>query len=94
MAVAQGPVRRWIEGRGKPLNVQRQKRRRITERLASRVKGLTARFDVLLLTLPALQSDGPAARDGAHQELKTMAKAWIPLTAPVHRISTKPKPGW
>jgi hypothetical protein len=45
--------RQWIEGRSKPLNVRRQKRRRITERLAGRVKGLTARFDVLLVTLSA-----------------------------------------
>jgi hypothetical protein len=28
--------------------------------LAGGVKGLTARFDVLLLTVPALQPDGPA----------------------------------
>jgi hypothetical protein len=47
--------RQWIEGRSKPLNVQRQKRRRITERLASRVKGLTARFDVLLVIPSALR---------------------------------------
>jgi hypothetical protein len=45
-------VKRWIEGRGKPLNVRRLNSRRITERLASRVKGLTGLFQVLLLTPP------------------------------------------
>jgi hypothetical protein len=35
----------------KPLNVQRQKPRCITERLAGGVKGLTAHFDVLLVTM-------------------------------------------
>jgi hypothetical protein len=37
-------------GRGKPLNVQRRNCGGITERLASRVKGLTAIFCGLLLT--------------------------------------------
>jgi hypothetical protein len=43
-------VKRWIEGRGKPLNVRRLNSLRITERLASRVKGLTGLFELLLLT--------------------------------------------
>jgi len=55
--------RQWIEGRSKPLNVHRQKRRRITERLAGGVKGLTARFDVLLVTIPAVRPSR-AARAG------------------------------
>jgi len=54
--------RQWIEGRSKPLNVQRQKRRRITERLAGGVKGLTARFDVLLVTKWALRQPARGTR--------------------------------
>ena len=53
-SLMRSPVRRWIGGRGRPLNVRRQNSSpRITERLASRVKGLTAVFCVLLLTSPA-----------------------------------------
>ncbi len=40
-------------GRGKPLNMRRRNGSRITERLASPVKGLTAELCVLLLTDPA-----------------------------------------
>jgi|GEM_PF-6179733 hypothetical protein len=38
------------DNRGKPLNVQRSNSASITERLALRVKGLTALFCILLLT--------------------------------------------
>jgi hypothetical protein len=43
-----------------PSTCSDKKRRRITERLAGRVKGLTARFDVLLVTPSALP---PPVRD-------------------------------
>jgi hypothetical protein len=53
-SLARGLVKRRIKGRGRPLNVLRLKELpHITERLASRVKGLTALFRVLLLTNPA-----------------------------------------
>jgi hypothetical protein len=54
VGLTQIQIRRWIEGRGRPLNMQRREwSARITERLASRVKGLTAVFCVLLLPAPA-----------------------------------------
>src|SRR4051812_50172099 len=45
---------RWSGYRGKPLNVQRSHCASITERLAVRVKGLTALFCILLLTTAVL----------------------------------------
>ena len=58
------PVRRWIEGRGRPLNMRRLNSTCITERLASRVKGLTALFCVLLLTTAARPAAAGTARRG------------------------------
>jgi len=45
---------KWSGYRGKPLNVQRSNCAGITERLARRVKGLTALFCILLLTTAVL----------------------------------------
>jgi hypothetical protein len=58
-----GKTRQWIEDRSKPLNVQRQKHRPITERLARGVKGLTARFDVLLVTVATVRPPPLGARN-------------------------------
>lgn len=56
----------WSGNRGKPLNVQRSNCASITERLAVRVKGLTALFCILLLTtavLPDLSYFGSLNRE-------------------------------
>ncbi|CCE03907.1 hypothetical protein BRAS3809_880015 [Bradyrhizobium sp. STM 3809] len=61
----------------------------ITERLAVRVKGLTALFCILLLTTavrPDLRYPGGTKREKTHE--------WHPRTIPLRRCDKTSKHGW
>src|ERR1700744_4851418 len=86
-----------IDGRGKPLNVRRQNScRDITERLASRVKGLRGVDE--RLRCPVINSPGSKQR----QKLRTVAAkkrliaahAWILRNGRERKAPTSQKPGW